>query len=145
MKILFILFIFLISYNLSFSQEEISLFDSKGKAIAFINLDDLTIYLWEGKPVAYLSQSNGDYNIYGFNGKHLGWFIKGIIRDHEGDAVGSTKEATSNFKDFEPFKGFKEFKPFKSFKEFEPFKPFFSASWSVTNFKLFLIQGVGDR
>ena len=144
MKNLFILTAFLLSCNLSFSQEEISLFDSKGKAVAYIDLEDMTIYLWQGKPVAYISQSNGDYHIYGFNGKHLGWFIKGIIRDHDGDAIGSTKDATSTFKEYEPYKGYKEYKPYKSYKEYAPYKPYLSTSWSKTNFKLFLIQGVDD-
>ncbi len=35
----------------------------------------LTIYLWGGKPVAYLSAESDDgFHVYGFNGKHLGWF-----------------------------------------------------------------------
>jgi hypothetical protein len=34
---------------------EVSLFDASGKAVAYIDTDDeLTIYLWSGKPVAYL-------------------------------------------------------------------------------------------
>ncbi len=48
---------------------EITLFDSKGEAIAYIDTsDELTIYLWDGDPVAYLY----DDHVYGFNGKHLG-------------------------------------------------------------------------
>ena len=132
--------------GLAFSQnDEISLFNSKGIATAYIDTDDLTIYLWDGKPVAYLSKSNGEFNIYGFNGKHLGWFIKGIVRDHDGDAVASTKEATNNYKEYEPYKGFKEYKPYKSYKEYAPYKPYFSTSWSKTNFKLFLLQGLDDE
>ena len=140
MKKLLLLLIMGIS-TISFSQE-ISLFDKDGDAVAYIDTDDdLTIYLWSGKPVCYLHSSSGKYHVYGFNGSHLGWFIEGVIRDHEGDAVGVTKEATSMFTNFEPFKGFKEFKPFKSFKEFAPFQPFLSSSFSSTNFKLFLLQG----
>lgn len=39
-----------------FAQDEISLFNSDGEATAYIDTedDDLTIYLWGGKPVAYL-------------------------------------------------------------------------------------------
>ncbi len=75
--------------------QEISLFNSNGSPVAYVDTDDddLTIYLWSGKPVAYIS---GD-NIYGFNGKHLGWWVKGIIRDHDGDAVGCTKDATNMY------------------------------------------------
>jgi len=44
----------------------------------------MTIYLWDGKPVAYFSRENAD--VYGFNGMHLGWFVGGIVRDHVGNA-----------------------------------------------------------
>jgi hypothetical protein len=36
-----------------FAGDEISLFDSKGNAKAYI-AENLTIYLWDGNPVAYL-------------------------------------------------------------------------------------------
>ncbi len=120
--------------------QEITLYNSRGVAVAYVdtNDDDLPIYLWSGKPVAYISGEN----VYGFNGKHLGWWVKGIIRDHEGDAIGGTKDAIGIFTEFEPFKSMKEFKPFKHFKEFAPFKPFWSSSWSTDSFKIFLLNGV---
>jgi hypothetical protein len=122
--------------------QEISLFNSKGSAVAYIYTDDddLTIYLWGGKPVAYISNNN----IYGFNGKHLGWWVEGIIRDHEGDAVGATKEATNMYTEYEPYKGYKEYKPYKSYKEYAPYKPYWSTSWSSTSFKMFLLEGIDD-
>jgi 4-fold beta flower protein len=34
---------------------KVSLFDASGEAVAYIDTDDeLTIYLWSGKPVAYI-------------------------------------------------------------------------------------------
>ncbi len=45
--------------------------------------------------MANLSRNDGDFHIYGFNGKHLDWCIKGIVRDDEGNAVGASKNATS--------------------------------------------------
>ncbi|MGO4677307.1 4-fold beta flower protein [Bosea sp. 2YAB26] len=35
----------------------------------------MTIYLWSGKRVAYLKKSNTGYDVYGFNGDHLGWSL----------------------------------------------------------------------
>jgi hypothetical protein len=98
-------------------SDEVALFNSNGKAVAYIALaDGLTIYLWSGKPVAYLSSDNGSsFHVYGFNGKHIGWFVDGIVRDHDGNGACAVKERMSST-EFEPFKGFKEFKPFKSFK-----------------------------
>jgi len=124
--------------------DEISLFNSKGKPVAYI-AEELTIYLWSGKPVAYLDEdSSGGFHIYGFNGKHLGWFVKGIIRDHNGDRVGGVKEVFVSRTQFEPFKSFKQFQPFKSFKEFAPFRPFFKNTWSDTSLTLFLLQGAAS-
>ncbi len=132
-------------FVLCFSQtkaQEISLFNSKGSAVAYVDTDDddLTIYLWSGKPVAYISGEN----IYGFNGNHLGWWVKGIIRDHDGDAVGATKNATNMYTEYEPYKSYKEYKPYKSYKEYAPYKPYWSTSWSSGSFKMFLLQGIAD-
>src|SRR5438128_2650936 len=76
------------------ADDEIALFDSRGKATAYVALEDgLTIYFWSGKPVAYLDRdTSGGFHVYGFNGKHLGWFIGGLIRDNEGDAACAVKE-----------------------------------------------------
>src|SRR5688572_26881952 len=44
-------------------DEDINLYDSAGKAVAYIAADQgLTIYLWSGKPCAYLVEED----IYGF-------------------------------------------------------------------------------
>jgi hypothetical protein len=79
--------------SLAVAQDEVSLFDGKGRAAAYIVADnEFTIYLWSGEPVASLVRDVGrDFHVYGFNGKHLGWFVAGIVRDHEGDAVCAVK------------------------------------------------------
>ena len=124
------------------SDEETSLFDLKGRATAYI-AEDMTIYLWDGKPVAYLDgdKPKDGLNIYGFNGKHLGWYKGGILYDHDGKVVGGIKAAFKTPTESEPFKGFKQFKPFKSFKKFAPFKPFFSKEWAELPLKFFLKRG----
>lgn len=121
---------------------EISLFDSKGVATAYI-AEDLTIYLWAGKPVAYLvNDPFGGFHIYGFNGRHLGWFESGIIYDHQGYAVGAVKEAFLRPPSYEPIKGLKALKPLKSLRELPPLKPIFMKKWANTSLKLFLLQGL---
>ena len=76
-----------------YAQSDISLFDGRGQATAYIAADDgLTIFMWSGKPVAYLEQdSAGGFHIYGFNGKHLGWFVSDIVREHNGNVACATK------------------------------------------------------
>ena len=138
---LFAVIIFTCIPLLSIAQE-ITLFDSEGEARAYIDAnDDLTIYLWAGTPVAYLVSNGDNYHIYGFNGKHLGWFEDGIIRDHNGYALGFIEGAVNMYTKYEPYKGYKKYKPYKSYKEYAPYKPYYKNSFSNTPLVLFLKMG----
>lgn len=123
--------------------EEITLFNSEGEAIAYIDAedDDLTIYMWNGTPVAYLDPDGWGFHIYGFNGKHLGWFEDGIIRNHEGYAVGFIEGATSVYTKYEPYKSYRKYKPYKSYKEYAPYKPYYKSQFSNEPLSLFLLKG----
>lgn len=126
----------------SADENEVALYDASGEAVAYVDADDeMTVYLWSGKPVAYLELDTGSsFHVYGFNGKHLGWFVDGILRDHDGDAACVLKQLISVPK-FESFKGFKEFKPFKGFKQFAPFRPFLTNSWGGVPCTILLATG----
>lgn len=118
---------------------EETLFDPDGNPVAYIDYDDeSTIYLWDGSPVAYISEEN---QIYGFNGRHIGWFEGGVIRNLIGEINGFNSQKLPVFAKFEPFKAFKKFKPFKAFKEFAKFKAFNGLSRSNTSLAQFLISG----
>ena len=125
--------------------QEISLFNSDGDAVAYIDVsdEDTTIYLWNGEPVAYLSSESDYYNIYGFNGNHLGWYEDGIIRNHDGDAVGFKKGSVSGvYTNHEDYKDYKDYKPYKSYQEYAPYKTYFSSSFSNESLVLFLKKGI---
>ena len=126
MRKLIILILLTFSSLVCFCQddEEITLFNSKGKAIAY--------------------QDAGQWHIYGFNGIHLGWFEKGIIYNHEGDAEGFIKGATTQYTEYEPYKSYKEYKPYKSYREYAPYKPYFSNSFSTTPLSIFLMAGSSE-
>ena len=124
------------------SNNEVTIFDSNGDAKAYITEDDLTIYLFSGKPVAYLYPSRGAFNIYGFNGKHLGWFEEGIIRNHKGNAVGFIEGAVNIYTNYEPYKSHKEYKPYKSYREYVPNKPYYTNKFSSVPLNLFLSSGI---
>lgn len=122
------------------ASDETTLFDGRGRAVAYV-AEDLTIYLWSGKPVAYLDRdSAGGFHVYGFNGKHLGWFVRGIVRDGQGDGACALKEVLSST-EIEPIKSIKEIKPIKSIKEISPIRPIFSRSWSDTPCQFLLQDG----
>lgn len=132
-----IMFIFLLAPAISFAQE-ISLYNSTGEAVAYIDTDnDMSIYLWEGDPVAYLDGQS----IYGFNGKHLGWLKRGIVRDNNGYTVGFMEGAINMHTKFERFKGFQKFEPFKSFQEFEPLEPMEKNQWAPIPLDIYLSIG----
>ena len=115
-----------------------TLFDSRGAPVAYIDYDDeLTIYSVAGAPLAYL---DGD-NVYGFNGRHLGWYEGGVLWDHSGVRAGFRQDASAVFTQFEPFKGFKQFKPFKGFQQFAPFKPFKGAGYIEQSLEVWLERG----
>ncbi len=135
MKNFLIIILLLITLQLS-AQKEIALFDSDGDAIAYIS-EDSTIYLWEGKPVAYLDKDN----IYGFNGKHLGWFVDEVVRDHKGHRVGTTKNSANIITKIEPIKGIKQIVPIKEIQDLVPIKPLFNNKLSDYNLEAFLLAG----
>ncbi len=123
-------------------DETISLYNDSGKPVAYIDLEDeRTIYMWNGTPSAYLeSDPAGGFHVYGFNGKHLGWFVRGAVWDHDGDAACATKDLIQS-PEIEGFKSFKKFKPFKSFKEFAPFRPTTSGTFGSTTCALLIAEG----
>lgn len=72
--------------------ENITLYDMDGEAAAYIDTEDRnTIYLWSGEPAAYVLKRGSIPEIFGFNGRHLGWLEKGIVRDHGGSWRASPK------------------------------------------------------
>jgi len=132
-----ILFIFLLIPIIGYARE-ISLYDDTGEAVAYIDTDDeMNIYLWEGKPMAYLLEQS----VYGFNGKHLGWFKEGIIWDHEGYAVGFIEGAVNKLTKLERLKGLQELTPLKSLEELEPLEPLHQSKWARLPLKIFLSMG----
>jgi hypothetical protein len=137
-----ILMFFSVFSPLASAEDEVTLFNGSGKADAYIAIDDeLTIYLWSGKPVAYLeNDSDGGYHVYGFNGKHLGWFVKGIIRDHKGDATCAIQEVLKST-EYEPYKSYKQYKPYKAYTQYAPYRPYFSTSFGDTPCRFLLGEG----
>lgn len=140
MRIIAAILLALIS-AIAHASDETTLFDGRGRAVAYV-ADDLTIYLWSGKPIAYLDRDSGSgFHVYGFNGKHLGWFSRGIVRDHEGNGTCAVMDALSSSTETEPTKSTKETKPTQSTMETAPTRPTFSNSWSKTPCGVFIQAG----
>ena len=117
---------------------EVTLYDRSGRPTAYIEMEnDHTVYLWDGSPVAY---TDGD-NVYGFNGRHLGWFEQGILYDRYGQGIGFTSESCPSRVSSESPKGQKKVRPGKSGTATPPMKPVYDPTASDDDLTLFLRQG----
>jgi len=117
--------------------QEISLYDDAGEAVAYIDLSDgLTIYLWEGNPVAYLDEED----VYGFNGNHLGWYSRRVIIDHDGDVACAEKERHPSPR-LESLKRLRRLKPLKRLKRLKPLRPLETGRFSDLPCARFLASG----
>ena len=66
---------------------EKTVFDSRSEPVAYISDDPRKIiFLWDGRPVSYLY----GHHVYGFTGRHLGWFLNGVVSDRDGNRIGFT-------------------------------------------------------
>ena len=127
----------------AFADEEINLFDSDGRATAYIvaGEEERTIYLWDGKAVAYLDyDAAGVLDVFSFKGAHLGWFVDGVLRDHDGNAACVVKRRMQR-NVVEPPKPFKRQKPILNFRDFAPQQPSFNDAWSGTSCHALLSKG----
>lgn len=68
--------------------EDVILYDRDGAATAYIDANDLSVFRWNGEPSAYLLRaSDGVFDVFGINGRHLGWYIAGVLYGNDGSAV----------------------------------------------------------
>lgn len=98
---------------------ETTLFNKKGKPVAYIGDDGETIYLWDGRAVAYLV----DDKVYGWNGRQLGWFDNGTIFDIYGLRSGFIKSKSPITTAMEPIKQVKHIKGGKRMRQQDVVKP----------------------
>lgn len=123
---------------------QIALYDENKEAIAYIDYgDDTTIYTFEGEPVAYIQSEE---QVYGFNGKFLGWYWEGALYDRgyyvvgakHGIVRGGINTAVTRP---EKVKGNKKVKPVQSVRENAFARPVLKDSWSETALTEFFSGG----
>jgi hypothetical protein len=96
-----------------------TLYDRSGRPVAYIDDDGESVYLYSGKPVAWISGES----LYAYSGAHLGWLHDGWVRDHSGNCVLFTENATGGG----PMKPMRQMKPMRGMKLMRPMA---SSSWS---------------
>jgi hypothetical protein len=138
--------------DIRFQNADLVFFDSRGEGVADKNADDDVIFLWKGQPVAILD----DESVFALDGRHLGWFMDGWIRDHGGDAVYFTEDATGGpprpARAARPARGARGARPARGARQVRPLRPSRSLSWSnlsvggaFFNFELFLTAKLTPR
>lgn len=115
---------------------ETSLYGTDGRASMYIADDGETIYTWDGYAVCYLYNEK----IYGWCGKHLGWFLNGIIYDLDGYPIGYTRETSPRILYTERTKWTKKTKCTKYIKRSAKTRPTLKTSDSKTNLAEYLSQ-----
>jgi hypothetical protein len=108
---------------------DITFYDLHGNPTAYTE-DGEHIYLFSGKPVAYIDHSS----VYSYDGRHLGRYENGWIRDNHGSGALFTAHAsggpTKPMKQLTPIRGIKGIRPIKSIKQLKPLRAIDSFSWS---------------
>ena len=106
----------------------IEFFNRQGRATALC--DGQSIYLWDGRPVAYLL----DEKVFAFSGRFIGWLSDGWITDAEGkcllfesDAVRGPGKPQCTEK---PAKGVPQAKPMRRALQVTPPRPTGRTEWS---------------
>lgn len=124
------------------ADNDLDLYDNHGNAVTYISLDDeLTLYSWDGEPSAYLKRSQtSEFDVYGFNGSHLGWFIKGMLIDHDGYVACAVRDVVTA-PNLPSLKSLKSLKPLKSLPELPPLFPLLKNTFGQTNCSLLIASG----
>jgi hypothetical protein len=117
---------------------EVTLFNKNGKAVAYIAADGKTIYLWDGRPVAYLF----DDKIYGWHGRQLGWFHNGTVFDIYGLRAGFIRSKSPIATEVEPLKSQKRLKPSRGKQQGRVIKPVLCYGYSNHTLEDLLETGV---
>lgn len=108
----------------------LTLYDSIGRAVAYIFDDGKSVYLYSGRPVAWLH----DEYVYAYSGRYLGWIHNGWIYDRNGHPAFFTQEATGGparpARRARPARGARGARPARGAREARPARPARSLTWS---------------
>jgi len=115
-------------------------YDKTGRPVAYTE-DDVHIYLFNGRPVAYFHEQS----IYSFQGDHLGWYKNGWIRDNSGRCVFFTEETAGGgpvkpVRYVKPVKHVKHVMTVKSVRHVRPVTPVDALTWSELSGNSFFNQ-----
>jgi hypothetical protein len=92
--------------------------------------DGVHLFTFSGSAVGYIEKDS----VYAYNGRHLGWIEDGWIRDHAGEGVFFTDDATGgpekSVRSPVPLRKVKHVKPKKEVRQLRPVKAQKTRTWS---------------
>lgn len=124
---------------------QVALYNKEKEAIAYIDYEDeATLYMFGGEPVAYMGSGE---QVYGFNGKLLGWYVEGVLYDKSCYAAGAKHGIVRGGINTavtrpEKLKSPKHARPVKSVGEEVSGHPLLKDFWSTTSLEELLNEGI---
>ena len=116
---------------------ETTIYDAHRRARIYIADDgDNSIYTWDGKAVAVI---DGEH-VFGWRGRHIGWFVEGILYDGQGYRIGFLAETFPVATYPEPAKYSKHAKAQRLARHAPRGRPAFSAGNSNEDLETFIRQ-----
>jgi len=129
-------------------ETEVALYDSTMTAVAYIDCADAdsTLYLWDGRPVAYLVDRE---DVYQYNGHFLGWYRDGMLFGRDGRVAGAVNavrfgEINTMVTHVPAAKGVKGVKPVPHVRSVKPARPLFEGKWSRVDLTTWLLDAEAD-
>ena len=137
-KRLFLGIMFVFTAFFTFANQ-IDFLNCEGEWSVYIDIaNDNNIYSWDGEPLAYVDE---DLNIYGFNGKYLGWLENQVMYDTDGEPFACTENAYTGYAPYKPYKRYQKYAPYKSYKQYAKYRPYKKNRFSGVDAVLYLSQG----
>lgn len=105
-------------------------YNSSGQALAYIDDERQSIYLYNGTPVGWIA----DDSVYAYSGRYLGWIENGWFYDRSGKPAFFTDNSSGGPARpalmLRPLRGVRGVRPVKGVREVRPARPARSLSWS---------------
>jgi hypothetical protein len=110
-----------------------ALYDSRGYAVAYVDADGTSIYLYDGSAVGWIDQ----VDVYAYSGRYLGWIQDGWFFDRAGNRAfftdatrgGPAKPARAA----RPARSDRAARRKRSTREVKPARPACSLSWAPSS------------
>jgi len=107
-----------------------TLYNSSGQAIAYVDKNGQSIYLYSGQPIAWISNDS----IYTYSGRYLGWIANGWFYDRSGRPAFFTEKSSGGpakpARSARPARGARDARPARGAREARSARPARSLSWS---------------